>query len=123
MNDSTVMIVYSLANIVWIAIVLGIVKALHNGLRTFFDKVFIEREIGSLFVRMTETALVLGGVGAAIGATYQSEAGKNWLTLVWSVAAQVNEGVKTIMILIMVLLAVFLLFFAIGKYGRKESND
>jgi hypothetical protein len=123
MGDSIVIIVYCLANIIWIAVILRIIKVLHKGLQTFFDKVFMEKEIGSLFVRMTEIALILGGVGAAIGATYESGAGKNWLTLVWSVANQVDESIKMIVILIMVLLVAFLLFFAIGKYGRKDSND
>ncbi len=123
MSDSIIIIVYCLVNIAWIAVVLGIVTVLHKGLRTFFNKVFMEKEIGSLFVRMTEIALILGGAGAAIGATYQSEAGKNWLTLVWSVANQINEGIKTIIILVMVLLVAFLLFFAIGKYERKDFHD
>jgi hypothetical protein len=122
MGNSIVIIVYGLANIVWAAVVLGIILVLHKGLRTFFDKVFMEKEIGALFVRMTEIALFLGGIGAAIGATYESGADKNWLTLVWSIANQVDESIKTIIILIMVLIVAFLLFFALGKYGRKDSN-
>lgn len=123
MNNWIVFSVYCVFTVISAAFVVGVAYLLHRGLKAFFSEVCGKKEIVAFFVMLAEMALVLGGVGAAIGATYGDSAGKNWLTLTWSAAGQVSASISGLLSLLKVFVVAFLIFFVAGKFLVAKKSE
>ncbi|MDD5085436.1 MAG: hypothetical protein PHE61_05250 [Candidatus Omnitrophica bacterium] len=123
MNNWIVFGVYCVFTIICAAFVVGVTYLLHKGMKAFFSEVCGRKEIVAFFVMLAEAALILGGVGAAIGSTYSESAGKNWLTLVWSAAGQVRASIDGLLGLLKIFVVAFLVFFVAGKFLAARKSE
>ena len=123
MNETQTFLVYFVSCLVLTGFILWIINTLDKGLKKFFGEFFADEAIAGLFTKMVKLALVLAGVGAAIGTTFAEGASKNWLTLTWSVAEQFEQSFREVLIILAVFIGVFLLFAAIAKRSGRKVDE
>jgi hypothetical protein len=120
MKDIVVLMAYLSGALFCMIITILIMTALRKGLQAFFESIFKSKPIEDFFLRLTQIIIALAGIGAALGASFTAEAGKNWLTLSWSVADQIEASWMELLLILAALFISLLLFKAIA--GRKSHE-
>jgi hypothetical protein len=120
MKDIVVLMAYLSGALFCMIITILIMTALRKGLQAFFESIFKSKPIEDFFLRLTQIIIALAGIGAALGASFTTEAGKNWLTLSWSVADQIEASWMELLLILAALFISLLLFKAIA--GRKSHE-
>jgi hypothetical protein len=121
MKLSTIFAVYAVAAAACIAVGVAIVATLRKGLVAYFKETVGQGDVAALFVRLTLTILVLGVVGAVVGATFAAEP-KHWLDLVWGAAGQVKALGSSLVTYLLVFAMAFLAFFLLARLLDKKKR-
>ncbi|WP_242084545.1 hypothetical protein [Aestuariivivens sediminis] len=119
MENSTFFMTYLLTFIACAILSVGLIMIMNKGLKKFFENLTQDHDISAFFTKLTNSVILLGGLGAALATGYNTSKDPNWLTLTWDIAEQLEESLFRLFITLMIFT---IAFFIIQLILRKKAK-
>ncbi len=119
MDKTFVFEIYLIVFAAGAVITIGLVRMLSKGMLRFYEHLCQDAEIAKFFVKLSNVVLVLGGVGAALTASYNMTEDANWLTLTWNAASQLQEVMSRLFIVLTIFAVAFFIVQAMLRRNSK----
>ncbi len=119
MDKTLVFEIYLLVFAASAALTLGLIKMLGKGMHRFYEQLCQDAEIAKFFVKLSNVVMVLGGLGAALTASYNMTEDANWLTLTWNAASQLQEVMSKLFIVLTIFAVAFFIVQAMLRRNSK----
>ena len=119
MENSAFIQTYLITFTVCLILTVGLIIILNNGLKKYFENLCDDADIAKFFLKLTNTIILLGGIGAALKSGYTTGEHANWLTLTWDSAGQIQEALSRLFITLIIFAIVFFVLHLIARRINK----